>query len=273
LSAPSSDPGPPYVAIPATPSLVPGSVDRYAALNGNRIWYARWDSGGPGHRPPVLLLHGGLLNSSYFGPLITLLLAHQYTVIAMDSRGQGRSSYSGGPISYRLMEQDVLALLDDLDIPSVSLVGWSDGGIIGIELAIEHPDRLHRLFAFGANTEPGGNIENADSLPAIIAHALVEQHEYRALSPNPDSEAQVRAAILHMWATLPRITTAQLGAIRVPTTIADGEFDEFIKPEHTRYIAAHIPGARLVIIPNTSHFAMIQDPGAFGRAVLESLQR
>jgi len=75
-----------------------------------------------------------------------------------------------------------------------------------------------------------------------------------------------------MWGTLPQITAAELRTIRVPTIVADGEYDEFIKPEHTRYIAAQIPGARLVIIPNTSHFAMIQDPQAFGAAVLEFLQ-
>jgi pimeloyl-ACP methyl ester carboxylesterase len=128
------------------------------------------------------------------------------------------------------------------------------------------------VFAFGANTEPSGNIENADSLPTIIAHAAVEQREYQTLSPHPESEAQVRSAIIHMWGTLPQITAAELRTIRVPTIVADGEYDEFIKPEHTRYIAAQIPGAKLVTIPNTSHFAMIQDPQAFSREVLEFLE-
>jgi pimeloyl-ACP methyl ester carboxylesterase len=76
-----------------------------------------------------------------------------------------------------------------------------------------------------------------------------------------------------MWGSLPQITTAQLNSIRIPTTIAAGQYDEFIKPEHTRYIAAQIPGARLVILPNSSHFAMIQEPEAFSRAVLEFLAR
>jgi pimeloyl-ACP methyl ester carboxylesterase len=273
LKTSPSGPADPHRPIPATPSLPAGSAGGYAEINNNRIWYARWDSGGPEHRTPVLLLHGGMFNADYFGAVIPILLAHRYSVIAMDSRGQGRSFHPGGPITYQLMEQDVLGLLDHLGIPAVSLVGWSDGGIIGIELAIEHPDRLLRVFAFGANTEPAGNIENADLLPAIVAHAVVERAEYRALSRHPEGEAQVRAAILRMWATLPNVTAAQLATIRVPTTIAVGEHDEFIKPEHTRYIAAHIPKARLVVIPGTSHFAMIQDPAAFAQAVLEFLQR
>jgi pimeloyl-ACP methyl ester carboxylesterase len=263
----------PHPAIPVTPPLPADPVGQYVASNESRIWYARWDCDSPKERVPVLLLHGGLLNSDYFGALIPVLLAYQYTVIAMDSRGQGRSSYAGGPITYQLMEQDVLALLDVLHIPTVSLVGWSDGGIIGIELAISHPDRLQRLFAFGANTYPSGNIENADSLPTVVAHAALEESEYRALSPHPERWPQVRAAINYMWGSLPQITTAQLNSIRIPTTIAAGQYDEFIKPEHTRYIAAQIPGARLVILPTASHFAMIQEPEAFSRAVLEFLAR
>jgi pimeloyl-ACP methyl ester carboxylesterase len=273
LNAPDPCPADPHPAIPITPPLPADTIGQYVVSNGSRIWYARWGSDNPAKRVPVLLLHGGLLNSNYFGSLIPVLLAHQYTVIAMDSRGQGRSSYAGGPITYQLMEQDVLALLDLLKIPAVSLVGWSDGGIIGIELAITRPDRLQRLFAFGANTYPAGNIEDADSLPTVVAHAALEQREYQALSPHPESWPQVRSAIHHMWGALPRITTAQLNSIRIPTTIADGQYDEFIKPEHTRYIAAQIPRASLVMIPDASHFAMIQEPDAFSRAVLEFLAR
>jgi pimeloyl-ACP methyl ester carboxylesterase len=89
----------------------------------------------------VLLLRGGLFNSNYFAFLIPVLCARGYGVIAMDSRAQGRSSYPGGPITYAPMEEDVLALLDRLRVRQVNLVGWSDGGIIGLQLAIDHPER------------------------------------------------------------------------------------------------------------------------------------
>ena len=73
-----------------------------------------------------------------------------------------------------------------------------------------------------------------------------------------------------MWDTLPAYTRSDLAAIRVPTTIADGEFDEAIKQTHDEYMAHAIPGARLVILPNVSHFAMLQDPREFNAAVLRS---
>ena len=259
----------PWRVIPPTPALPPGTTDRYATVNGARIWYAEW--GERAESEPVLLLHGGRFNTNYYGYLIPVLIAHRYRVIAMDSRGQGRSTRPPGPISYDLMASDVLGLLDNLQVPKVSLVGWSDGGIIAIDLAIRHPDRLRRLFAFGANADPAGQIAGADDLPSVVAHTAIEQNEYRALSPTPEGWNSLSAAINTMWSTLPQFTARQLHSIRVPTTIADGQYDEFIKPEHTRYMAAQIPGARLVILPRTSHFAMLQDPANFNDAVLRFL--
>jgi pimeloyl-ACP methyl ester carboxylesterase len=93
------------------------------------------------------------------------------------------------------------------------------------------------------------------------------------LSPTPDQFTNFEAVLDRMWGTLPAYTTDQLRSIKVPTTIADGEHDEVIKTEHTKYLAATIPGARLVILPNVSHFAMLQNPVAFNTAVVQSLQR
>jgi pimeloyl-ACP methyl ester carboxylesterase len=107
----------------------------------------------------------------------------------------------------------------------------------------------------------------------VIAHTALEQREYLALSPNPESWPRVKTEINQMWKALAHLTTAQLQGIRLPTTIADGQYDEFIKPEHTRCIAAQIPHATLVILPKVSHFAMIQDPQAFNRDVLEFFAR
>jgi pimeloyl-ACP methyl ester carboxylesterase len=261
----------PPLTIPSAPLLPPEGVERYVAVNGAQIWYSQWAA--QACRDPVLLLHGGLMNSNYFGHLIRALLINGYGVITLDSRSQGRSPYSDGPITYDVMEQDAVALLDHLRLQRVSLVGWSDGGIIGLQLAMNHPDRLSRLFTFGANTDPSGNIEDTDSLPTMVAHAALEKKEYLTVSATPAAWDQVRAAIALMWRTLPKITSDALRTIRVPTTVCVGQHDECIKPEHTRYIAAQIPKSTLVILPNVSHFAMIQDPAAFNQAVLEFLQR
>jgi len=221
----------PWQRLPPMPDLPKGTVGEHLEIHGARLWYARWNATAGG--APVLLLHGGYGNSSYFGHLIPALVGHGYSVIAVDSRGHGRSTAPDEQITYHLMAADVLGLLDHLKIAKVSLVGWSDGGVTGFDLAI---------------------------------------NEYRNLSPTPDRWAAFNANVNRMWETLPAFTADQLRSIRVPTTIADGEYDEGIKPEHNRYLASTIPGAKLVILPNVSHFAMLQNPPLFNRAVLDFLQ-
>jgi len=261
---------PVWQTLPPLPALPAGTVGRHADIQGARIWYAEW--GRKSARSPVLLLHGGFGNSNYFGHLIPVLVEHGYRVIAMDSRGHGRSTRSAAPLTYRLMAQDVVGLLDRLKVARVYLVGWSDGGIIGLDLAMNHPDRLAGLFAFGANADVSGLKDGADKTPAFGAYLQRTAQEYRALSPTPDQWDAFSAAVNKMWDTLPAYSRAQLASITVPTTIADGEYDEAIKQSHDRYMADSIPGAHLVILPNVSHFAMLQNPGEFNAAVLRFLR-
>jgi pimeloyl-ACP methyl ester carboxylesterase len=121
-----------------------------APVNDIEMYYAIYGEG-----EPVILLHGGLGNADYFANQIPVLAA-EYQVIAVDSRGHGRSTVTETPIGYALMASDVLALMDFLEIESASIVGWSDGGIIGLDIAINNPDRLNKLIAYGANYTPAG---------------------------------------------------------------------------------------------------------------------
>ncbi len=265
-----SSPPAPWRTLPPLPWLPAGTVGRHAEIGGARIWFAEWGPKSAG--VPVLLLHGGFGNSNYYGRLIPVLAAHGYRVIAMDSRGHGRSTRSDAPLTYDLMAQDVQGLLDQLGISKVYLVGWSDGGIIGLDLAMSHPDRLAGLFAFGVNADVSGLKEGAGTTPVFGAYLARTAQEYHELSPTPQQWEGFSAAVTKMWETLPAYTRADLASIKVPTTIADGEFDEGIKRTHEEYMARTIPGARLVILPNVSHFAMLQDPRAFNAAVLSFLK-
>ena len=259
----------PWQSLPPTPQLPPGTVDRHVEVGGARIWYAQW--GARSKATPVLLLHGGFGNSNYFGNLLPALLDHGYRVIAMDSRGHGRSTRSDAPYSYHSMADDVIGLLDALRIRRVNVVGWSDGAIIGLDLALNHPDRLAGLFAFGANADVSGAKEGFDKNPVFAAYLARVPAEYRQLSPTPDQWDSFSAAVGKMWDSQPAFSANSCGSLKVPIVIADGEYDEAIRPEHTRYMASNIPGARLVILSGVSHFAMLQDPRKFNAAVLEFL--
>ncbi|HKV53662.1 MAG TPA: alpha/beta hydrolase [Candidatus Binataceae bacterium] len=255
-----------WKTLPPTPTLPRPERSGYAPVNGIQMWYAEFGAG-----PPVLLLHGGLVNSNWWGNQVPFLVSHHFMVIVTDSRGHGRSTRTSAPYSYDLMASDVVALLDYLKLKRVALVGWSDGGIIGLDIAIHHPERLDRLFAFGANTDPAGLNANFDQNPVFAAAIKRGGPEYRKLSRTPDQYDAFVQQISRMWATQPHFTDKQLASITTPTTIADGEYDEAIKQSHDRYMAHAIPNAKLVILPNVSHFAMLQNSAEFNSAMLTAL--
>lgn len=258
-----------WQTLPPTPTLPRPGLTGHVAVNGARLWYAEWSAGATG--TPVILLHGGYANSSYFGHLVRDLAGHGYRVIAMDSRGHGRSTRSDAPYTYHLLAEDVIGVLHALHVARVSVVGWSDGGSTGYDLAIHHPDVVAALFAFGANADLSALKDGFDTAPTFAAYLKRVPQEYRRLSPTPAGWASFDAAVGKMWSTEPNFTAEQLRSIRAPTIVADGEHDEAIRPEHLRYLSETIPGARLLFLPGVSHFAMLQDPAAFDAAVLAFL--
>lgn len=251
--------------LPPTPAPIPSKRSGLISANGISIHYAVYGKGSP-----VLLLHGGLANMEYWGNQIQALAPH-HTVIVMDSRGHGRSTRDARPYGYDLMADDVVALMDALKVPKADIVGWSDGGIIGLDLAMRHSDRVGKIFAFGVNTATSGVIEGVEKNPTFAAYIERAGHEYKARSATPKEYDGFVEQISKMWASQPNWSDAQLKAISTPVLVVDGDHDEGIKRDHTEHIAATIPGAGLLILPNTSHFAFLQDPGLFNYSVLHFL--
>jgi pimeloyl-ACP methyl ester carboxylesterase len=189
----------------------------------------------------------------------------------MDSRGHGRSARDARPFGYDLMASDVVGLMDRLHIQKAAIVGWSDGAIVGLDIAIHHPERLTGLFAFAANSNPAGvrDVNKSSVFTAFIGRA---EKEYETLSPTPHEFQPFLAQITKMWATQPFFDN-QLNRITVPTLIADADHDEAIKRENTLFMADRLPNASLLLLPGVSHFAFIQDPDQFTFAVLHFLDR
>jgi pimeloyl-ACP methyl ester carboxylesterase len=258
--------GEPWESLPAVPQLPSSAQFGYAPVNDIRLFYAVFGEG-----RPVLLLHGGLANSNYWGSVIPILVRHHFRVVVADSRGHGRSTRTAQPYSYDLMASDAIALLDYLKLKRVDLVGWSDGAIIGLDIAMHHPQRLRRLYAYGANSDPSGVREDIDKNPTFTRYIEQARDQYRELSPTPTEYDAFLAQIQAMWAREPNFTQEQLRQIVVPTAIADGAHEEAIKHEHTEYLARSIPGAKLIILPDVSHFGMLQNPEEFSASVVAFL--
>ncbi len=264
-------PPPLWATIPDVPALPAADTSGFVDHDGARLYYAVFN---PRAGSPVLLLHGGFSASDSWGFEVPKLMAN-HTVIVMDTRGHGRSSRpDGAPLTYEMMEADALAVLDAVHVKRTSVVGLSDGGIVGLMLAIDHPDTVDKLFVWGANFNTHSD-KTTPPDPAMkgmggIFMAKMEA-QYRRLSPTPDGFSALKTVMNATYASEPNLTPADLGRIHAPTVVADGEYEQFIAPEHTQLLARSIPGARLVIIPKVSHGGPQQDPVAFHQAVASLL--
>jgi pimeloyl-ACP methyl ester carboxylesterase len=251
-----------WLKLPPTPTLPPATRSGLAAVNGTSIFFAQFGDG-----PAVMLLHGGLANSDYWGHQV-LRLAESFSVTVMDTRGHGRSPVTSRSFSYGVFAQDVVGLLDFLKIPEAAIVGWSDGAITGLQLAITQPGRVSRLFAFGANSNVAGLKPDGAKSQVFATFTNRSKTEYARLSPHPERWPQLVDGLRGMWRTEPKFTKKDLAAIKIPTAISDGEYDEIIKRDDTEGMARAIPDARLVIQPGVSHFAMLQNPTQFNEALI-----
>jgi len=233
------------------------TAGHYVTANGIKIYYETY-----GHGHPLLLLHGNSVSISSFDKQIPELAKH-YQVIAVDTRGHGRSGEDGKLYTYDLFAQDMNALLDSLHLDSVDILGWSDGGNTGLIMGMTYPRKIRRLCVMGANV--------------FIDHSVVEKWVFKTLNKEqkelktskfPDDAN--RSRLITLLLTQPQHKFEDLQAIRCPTLVMAGEKD-VIKPEHSKQIAAHIPHSQLLIFPGGTHYEPSEHPDVFNKAVLDFL--
>jgi len=263
--ASAEDSGKAWQRLPPTPSLPRAARNQFVRVDDVRIWFAVFGEG-----EPVILLHGGLASSDYWGKQVPVLAKH-CQVIVIDSRGHGRSTRDGVPFTYHLMARDVIAVMDFLQTRRAAVVGWSDGANIGLDLAIYHPERMTGLFAFAGNARAG---EGKDASKSEVFNAYVARTkmEYAGRSTTPNEFESFRRQLGAMWKSEPNLTPALLNRITVPTWIVDGDHDELFPVETSESLAKQIPGATLLIEKGVSHFAFLQDPKQFNEDLLRFLR-
>jgi pimeloyl-ACP methyl ester carboxylesterase len=239
----------------------------YAEINGIRMYYELRGKGSP-----LLLLHGGAGSGLQFISQIPDLERNHRLVIP-DMRAQGRTGVGTGPLTYHVMAEDVIALMDRLRIRRFDVLGWSDGGVTGLDLAIHHPRRVGHLVTFGANFSPEGMREQdlawVDTA-TVAAFGQEMRSGWMALSPEPGQVVDALGKILRMWKEEPRFTPAQLGAIRAKTMICAGEND-VVRRDHTDSLSRMIPMAKEWIVPAASHSALQEKPAETNAKILEFL--
>lgn len=252
----------------AAPLPVPNQQG-YVDNEGARIWYSTYGFG-----TPVVLLHGGLGHGGNWGYQVPDLIRNGYQAVLIDSRGHGRSSRDGRPYSYELMASDVLAVMNRLRLERSALVGWSDGACTSLILARQKPDRVVGVFFFACNMDPSGLKEFEFKPDSALARCFARHtKDYAQLSATPDQFEAFTEAVGLMQRTQPDWSVRELGELKVPVAVVQGEHEEFIKREHAEYLAQNLPSAELVVLDGVSHFAPLQRPELFTAAMLGFVRR
>lgn len=259
---------PRWETLPTPPAMPAASSSGFVDVPDAKIFYAVYGKG----TTPVVLLHGGAGNADHFGFQMPVLV-ESYKVIAIDSRGHGRSTIAKKTkLSYHLMAMDVLAVMDALEIDKAALVGWSDGGAIALDIAVNHPKRVDRLFVFGTGYAATGNKPRKGSSRMFNAYSAKCKADYMKISKTPSGYDAMVAKLVPIWRSAGGFTKDQMRSIKATTVVSDGEFDEIINQDHLREMALLIPTAKFVQFKEASHFALWQDPDAFNKALVEFLE-
>jgi pimeloyl-ACP methyl ester carboxylesterase len=243
----------------------------YVEIGGLNTWY---DERGRGE--PLVLLHGGMCTNETWGAQ-TPAFAQSFRVLAPERRGHGHTADVEGPLTYTDMAADTIAFLEQVVGGRSHLVGWSDGGIIGLVVAIARPDLVAKLVVIGTNYDANGVAAGAEVVLAKLTPESPDMAMFRSLyeQHSPDGAQHwpvVFGKFLEMTEREPHIPLADLARIAAPTLVLVGD-DDVVSLEHTLSLFRAIPGAELAVMPGTSHTAPIEKPELFNRLVLDFLEK
>ncbi len=218
------------------------SAGHYLSTRGIKLYYEIYGKGAP-----LLLLHGNGGSIADFKYQIPFFSKH-YKVIAVDSRAQGKSRDSNDSLTYEMMTDDFNTLFDSLHLDSSYVIGWSDGGINALLLAIRHPDKVKKLAITGANLIPDTSVFTAECNQSSI------QYLKKLKAAVLDSSTKNRIKVFHLMEVEPNIPLGDLHKIKCPVLVMAGDHDA-IKTAHTVQIYENIQKAYLSIFPATGHAA------------------
>ncbi|MDB5276702.1 MAG: 2-hydroxy-6-oxononadienedioate/2-hydroxy-6-oxononatrienedioate hydrolase [Ferruginibacter sp.] len=228
---------------------------KYYDVRGMKMYVEEYGNG-----KPLLLIHGNGGSISSMTSIIPYF-SKQYKVIVTDSRAHGKSTDTNDSLSFEMMADDEAALLDKMHIDSAYVIGWSDGGIIALSLAMRHPGKVIKLASTGANLWP-------DSTALIPSLWKDEQKHYDALHTKKMTDAKEKNdwKIFMLDWLQPNIPLTDLTAIQCPSLIISGDHD-LIVLEHTVQIFKHIPHAYLWILPDSGHGTLEEHTSEFNQKV------
>jgi pimeloyl-ACP methyl ester carboxylesterase len=236
-------------------------------VGGQPTWYAEYGDG-----DPLVYLHGGFSSSRELEP-VRAAYAERFRVFTPDRRGHGRTPDVAGPFTYEVFAADTVAFLDEVVGGPAHLVGFSDGAITALHVALARPDLVRRMVLIS------GQFHQSGLLPAFFhgPDAVAEMQAsplgaiYAAESPDgADHFAVVAAKVIENALTGPTLAAEQLAGVPARTLVVSGD-DDAVSIEHTVEMYRALPQAELAVVPGTSHVLIMEKPALVTRLVLDFL--
>lgn len=233
----------------------------YVDVDGLSIYYEQHGEG-----PPLVLLHGGLLTIELgFGDVLPAL-AERHKVVAIELQGHGRTADCDRPLSLERLADDVAHVLTEVDVDRADVVGFSLGGLVTVELARRHPERVHRLVVASIPTRPDGfheEVRSPDAQPGVGRMPTEDdfrawEDAYRAVAPDPDHFSTFQTKLSAFVGSLPGWSDDELRELTVPTLVLIGDND-FVRVEHAAHMQDVLRDARLAVVPGATHVSLLHE--------------
>ncbi len=244
-------------------------MDALTEIDGVRTWYAAHGSG-----DPLVYLHGGFSDASELDPVLDAYVRH-FRVLTPERRGHGHTPDTPGPYDFELTAADTVGFLESVVGGPADLVGYSDGAITALHVALRRPDLVRRLVMISGQYHADGLLPGLfpDDPEAAVAEMVASPLAARHARVSPDGPGHfpvVAEKVLQMARTQPQLDVAALAGVRARTLVVSGD-DDAVALEHTVALYRGIPDAELAVVPGTSHVLILEKPQLVARLVLDFL--
>jgi pimeloyl-ACP methyl ester carboxylesterase len=231
-------------------------IEGYIDLRGHQVYSYQW----PAQGEAVLLLHGGLSQTDSFDFTVRPALSEEFNVFGYDRTAHGRTADRDGSMHFEFQCDEAIAYLEDIVNEPAHLIGYSDGAIISLLVALKRPDLVKSIVSFGGNFHFSGTLPMPEWDGVI---SPLDQAEYNAISPDaPETLAAKMKKMFAIWKSEPNLTVEDLKKIKCPVLVIAGD-DDVINHHHTIELYEALPQGRLAIIPAASHKAHKEQPSIF----------
>ena len=239
-------------------------MPEYVNLRGHETYSYEWDNDGEA----VVLLHGGLSKTSSWDYILVPELEDDFHVFAYDRAGHGFTGDKQGSLHFEFQRDEAIAYLEDVVKEPAHLIGYSDGGIIALMVAISRPDLVKSIVAIGANYHFDAPL--SEFTDAEVSEE--EQAEYNLISPDaPHTLLEKKNRMNEIWKTEPDIALSDIATIQCPVLVLAGD-DDVIKHDHTISLYEALPLGQLAIVPGTSHGVVKEKPALMMANIMQFLE-